>query len=44
MQAKNFIFTIPNYDEETIKMLEALPTLYLIYGFETCPTTGTPHL
>jgi len=44
MAAKNFCFTIPNYTDEIVRALDALPCVYLCYGYEVCPNTGTPHL
>jgi len=44
MQAKNLVFTINNYTEETCAMLDALECVYMVYGYEVAPETGTPHL
>lgn len=43
---RDFTFTINNWTEEhLVACLEILDTaLYSIIGFETCPTTGTPHI
>ncbi len=42
--SRNYCFTLNNYTPDDIKHLNALSTQYIIYGKETCPTTGTPHL
>ena len=33
-----------NYDDTTEQRLRAFDCQYLVYGYETAPTTGTPHL
>lgn len=46
--AKNWCFTLNNYClndlEKLRRMYEHGHFNYLLFGFETCPTTGTPHL
>jgi hypothetical protein len=42
--AKNWCFTVNNFLPSDEDLLKAMPTSYLLYGKETCPTTGTPHL
>jgi hypothetical protein len=49
--AKNWTFTLNNYNDEEIDVLRALGAdhqtggvKYLIFGRETAPDTGTPHL
>lgn len=46
-QSKHWCFTVNNYDNADIQLLELLvPDVcdYVVYGYETAPTTGTPHL
>lgn len=43
-KSRRWLFTINNYTEECIKQVELLDAEYLIYGFEVCPTTKTPHI
>lgn len=49
-QAKHWCFTLNNYTDDECDGLEALgeempePVVYLVYGKETAPDTGTPHL
>jgi len=46
--AKNWCFTINSYTEEEVAFLRALinreEVVYLVFGREEAPTTGTPHL
>lgn len=47
MQSKNWLFTLNNYDEDDIQKLRDLypqDVSYLVFGRETAPSTGTPHL
>ena len=37
-------FTLNNYTEGEVESLKSLPSSYMLFGYETCPTTGTPHL
>ena len=39
-----FCFTLNNWTPEEVDVLKALSYKYLILGFETAPTTGTPHI
>lgn len=46
---KNWVFTLNNYTDDELSILNALPTTdkatrFVAYGFEIAPTTGTPHL
>lgn len=43
---RDWCFTLNNYTEEHLALLETLSkkALYLCYGKEVAPTTGTPHL
>jgi len=45
--SKRWAFTINNYtptDEERIQTFSKKAKVYIIYGYEICPKTGTPHL
>lgn len=44
MKQRHFIFTHNNYTEDDIENYKKLDTTYIIFGYETAPTTGTPHL
>jgi len=44
VRSKRWVFTWNNYTDATIVALSALECVYLVYGRETSPTTGTPHL
>lgn len=41
---RNWCFTINNYTEKDINDLNELKDMYILYSYETCPTTGTPHI
>jgi hypothetical protein len=49
-QSRRFTFTLPNYTQEELDALRVGPLgrdnsiTYILYGLETCPTTGTPHV
>lgn len=49
-QAKHWAFTLNNYTEDECDQLRALggellePVIYLVFGREHAPETGTPHL
>ena len=44
-RSRAYVFTLNNYTEEDEKYLqEVLQCRYIIYGRETAPETGTPHL
>lgn len=43
--ARNYVFTINNYNDDSLKALLACKSLtYLVAGKEVAPTTGTKHL
>lgn len=44
MSQKTWCFTVPNYTEENLKVLDNIECSYIVYGKELAPTTGTPHL
>jgi len=41
---RHFVFTLNNWTAADIDYLDSLPVRYLVYGKETAPSTGTPHL
>jgi len=43
-QIRNWVFVINNYTQEDEKQLKEMKDVYILYAYETCPTTGTPHL
>lgn len=43
-QSRNFVFTINNWNENHLDLLEKLEAEYIIAGKEVSPTTKTPHL
>lgn len=43
-RSRGWCFTINNYADETIAALKGIECQYLVFGRETAPTTGTPHL
>lgn len=43
-QAYRWVFTVNNYSPEDITRIESIDCLFFIFGLETAPTTGTPHL
>jgi len=43
-QQRNWVFTINNYTDKDEKELKEIPNVYILYAYEHCPTTGTPHL
>lgn len=47
-QSKHWVFTLNNYSDDDVRHLQASftdgPLVYLVFGYETAPTTGTPHL
>lgn len=43
-KAKRWVFTLNNYNDDHINALASLECVYLCYGKETAPSTGTPHL
>ena len=45
-QSRHWCFTLHNWTAEEDAAIQALaPSVtYIVYGYETCPTTGTPHL
>lgn len=43
-RTRNFCFTINNYTPEHEQLLKDIECKWVVYGRETAPTTGTPHL
>lgn len=43
-RVRGFCFVCNNYTEGHIQTIQAIDCVYLVYGKETAPTTGTPHL
>lgn len=43
-RARRWVFTWNNYDDAAINALNSLECVYLVYGRERAPGTGTPHL
>lgn len=39
-----YAFTLNNYTNDDCTIINSIPHLYLVYGYEESPTTGTPHL
>lgn len=39
-----YCFTWNNYTEDDVSYLKTVDCQYIVFGFETAPTTGTPHL
>lgn len=46
MKANSYVFTLNNYTPEDVDKVRAFfaNCRYLVFGYETAPTTGTPHL
>lgn len=43
-QAYRWCFTVNNYSPRDITRIESIHCPFFIFGLETAPTTGTPHL
>jgi len=41
---RSWCFTLNHYNESDCRSLDSLACTYVVYGKETAPTTGTPHL
>lgn len=39
-----FVFTWNNYTSQNVTFLQNVAVDYIVFGYETAPTTGTPHL
>lgn len=44
VRARAWLFTVNNYLSSDIRRLRGLDCEYIIFGYETAPSTGTPHL
>lgn len=42
--AKGICFTLHDYTDNDCERIKNLKTTYLVFGYETCPDTGRPHL
>jgi len=43
-RVRAWCFTLNNWTEEEREQVDKMKCRYMVYGYETCPTTGTPHL
>lgn len=43
-RSRGWVFTLNNYDKNDEDKLQTRDCVYLVYGREIAPTTGTPHL
>ncbi|AUM61748.1 Rep [uncultured virus] len=43
-RSPNWCFSILNWSEDDVKVLDNLNCSFITYGKEICPTTGTPHI
>lgn len=43
-RVRGFIFTCNNYTDADESMLASIDCQYVVFGYESAPTTGTPHL
>jgi len=43
-RSRRWCFTINNYKDEDIQSVRDAKWSYVVFGYETAPTTGTPHL
>jgi len=41
---RSMVFTVHNYDDSRVAAIMAAPVKRISCGYETCPTTGTPHI
>ncbi len=44
LQCTGWCFTLNNYTPEEVEHLKNASCRYVVFGYETAPTTGTPHL
>lgn len=44
MSFRRWVFTVNNYTDEVLATIDGLECVYVVYGREVAPTTGTPHL
>jgi hypothetical protein len=43
-RARAFVFTFMGYTEEDVQKIKEYPCNYVVFGRETAPSTGRPHL
>lgn len=43
-RSKNYCFTINNYKPSDVTAVDTCSCDYICWGYEQCPTTGTPHI
>lgn len=43
-RSRNFCFTVNNYSDADLSLLQSVKSRYVCYGKETAPTSKTPHL
>lgn len=41
---RGWCFTLHDYTDQEEQLIQALDAQYIVYGHETCPETGRPHL
>lgn len=44
MASRGWVFTLNNYTDDDERLLRDVDCRYILFGRETAPTTGTPHL
>lgn len=44
IRSRGWCFTVNNYTENDVRVLQELDTQYIVFGYEVAPSTGTPHL
>lgn len=44
MRSRGYVFTLNNYTDKDEERIQGIDSVYLVYGREKAPTTGTPHL
>lgn len=43
-RSRAYCFTLNNYTDDQLAAVRSLDCQYMVFGYEECPTTGTPHL
>lgn len=41
---RDWAFTVNNYTDKQVNSLKTIECVYVVFGYEIAPTTGTPHL
>jgi len=44
INARAWSWTLFDYSDESIAHIKSMKFMYLVFGYETCPTTNKPHL